>query len=221
MLTRDPESEALEETGSTTQPGGERDGASVSWNLLHQSRAGVGDVDACGVTGPYIREGELAVVHFIIDWRKHCPLKEARWLVTPTGTDQLILILLAMAPGVLPAVVTSSDSWVQVTIKCIIRGRLDYLYVIRVFAAMHALRDGSESAWPSVEACPRMNAQQKMVWLFVLVPVLVLSGCDFLSAIGGMDFVKLCHFSLKAPRTKGLPQFLLCREGREVEDGQG
>lgn len=117
-----------------------------------------------------------------------------------------------MATGELSAVDTSRDSWVHVTIKRVIQRRTDYFYVNRVFVAVCALRDGSESPWPYVTDCPWMNDHQ--VYLFVLA--FVLSGHYFLPIFEGMDFVKLCHFPLKALRTKGLfpTPIIAQREGK-------
>lgn len=71
-------------------------------------------------------------------------MKAANWFVT-SDSDQLVVILLAMATGVLSAVDTSSYSWVQATIKRITQGRTDDLYINRVFDAICALRYGGES----------------------------------------------------------------------------
>lgn len=60
-----PEPEAPQETGSTTQPDGERDDASVSHTLLYQRRPDVGDINVRSDMGPSIGEGELAVMYFI------------------------------------------------------------------------------------------------------------------------------------------------------------
>lgn len=69
--------------------------------------------------GPGIGE-ELAVVHYIISWRNHCMLKSGKWLETSSDTDQLIVILLAMATGVIATKDTRSDSHVKVTTKRVI-----------------------------------------------------------------------------------------------------
>lgn len=97
-------------------------------DLLHQGRADIGGVDPRSDTGLDIGPGEPAVVHFIINWRKLCALKLATWLVASTNIDQLIVILLAMATGVLSAVTRAVVSRVKVTIKCVIQGRTGRSY---------------------------------------------------------------------------------------------
>lgn len=87
---------------------------------MHQRRADVGDIDARSDMGPGIAEGELAMVHFIINW-------QTRWLVRSIDTDQPKVTLLAMTTGLLSAVEPGSHSWVQVIIKRFIQGRMDYL----------------------------------------------------------------------------------------------
>lgn len=119
------------------------------------------------------------MVHFIINWRKHCALKPVRSLATSTDTTyQLRVIILANATGVLSAEGTSSNSLVQVTIKRIIQGQINYcLWTLYVCVS----REGSESEWPSAEIFPWVNDQQKMCRFSY-----VLSGCDFLPAITGI-----------------------------------
>lgn len=82
--------------------------------------------------GPGIGDGELTVVHFIINRHSHCALKPAKRLVTSSDTDQPILTPLAMATGRIAAVDTSSDSQVKLTINRMIHAETDYLYVNRV-----------------------------------------------------------------------------------------
>jgi len=205
---------ALKEPGTTMHSGGEKGDTPGCEKLLHQRIRDFGGVKPRSEMGPGIGEGELAAVHFIVNWRKHCALKPEKWLVTSSDTDELMVILLAMATGAIAAEDTSSDSQVKVTIKRVINGETDYLYVNRVFYAICTLKDGSEEAWPSLEVCYWLKDDVK-VCLFVLV--YVLSGCDFLPCIGGMDFAKLWKFSLKALRAEGLfreDPIIVQREGK-------
>ena len=71
---------------------------------------------------------------------------------TSSDTDELMVILLAMATGAIAAEDTSSDSQVKVTMKRVINGETDYLYVNRVFTDMH-IEGREREAWPSLEVC--------------------------------------------------------------------
>lgn len=111
--------EAPEDTGSTRQAEGE--GASSSDHFLHQRRVDVKDVHPRSDTGPSIGgEGKLAVVHFMINWRKHCIRRPERRLVTLTDSDQPMVILLAMATGKVSAVHTSGNPGVETTLTRVV-----------------------------------------------------------------------------------------------------
>lgn len=68
-----------------------------------------------------------------------------------------MILLLEPATGMLSTVDTDSDPRVNVTINHVVQGRTDNPYANRVFEAICALRDRSESASSSVEDCPWLN----------------------------------------------------------------
>lgn len=158
------------------------------------------DVHARSDTGQGIGERELAVVHFMRNWRQHRVLWLVRWLVTSADIDYLMIIIFPMANGMLSATDSSGEPLVQVTVKRVIQGQTDYVYINQIFDATCALGDGSESAWSAVADCPWLNDEQ--MCLFDLV--YAVSGCDFLAAIEKTEFLRLWNFSLKVLRTRDL-----------------
>lgn len=130
------------------QSEGKGDGASGSDHFLHQRVLEVEDIYKHSDKGPGIGKGELAVVQFMISWRKHGLSKPTRWLVTSTNTGQLMVILLVMAMGML---YTVSITVIKVTVKRDVQEHTDCLYVNRVSGAIRPLRDEINSAWPLME----------------------------------------------------------------------
>ena len=96
------ELEGLRCTGGMVLAEGEDDRGCRSDNFLHQRRVDVEGSHQRSDKGPGIGEGELAVVHYMIHWQKHCAQKPTKWLVTSTDTDQIMIILLPWQRVVCP-----------------------------------------------------------------------------------------------------------------------
>lgn len=108
------------------------------------------------------------MVYFMINWRKHCVLKRARWLVTSTDTDKPMAIPVAMGICILSSVDTGSNPLVDVTVEYVVQGHIGYLVINRMLEVSCVLRDGSEDLCPPVEDTPWQKGHQK-VFFFVLV----------------------------------------------------
>lgn len=120
------------------------------------------------------------MVLFKISCHKHRMHKPAKWLITSNDADQPMIILLAMATSEPPAVHTRDDPGViKVTVKRVAQGHPSYLNVNQVSEATYALRDGSESAWPPVKNCTRLDNQWKVCFFVVAcMPCLGVTSCS-------------------------------------------
>lgn len=73
------------------------------------------------------------------------------------ATDQLMIITLVSVREKMPAVATSFDSRMDLTMKQIVQGKVHCRCVNGVREALCALRDKSKNALPAMEDCPWLN----------------------------------------------------------------
>lgn len=153
--------------------------------------------------GPDVGEAELSLVHFIAWAKKYWGKEFVRWLLTSVDTDLWMIVLLAMSTGHIQA---EGEQVVDVSVCKVTGGVPKYIWVNRVFTAICDLKDGGESAWPAADFAGWVPDRDERVRLFVLV--YLLSGCDFLPAISGLPFSRMC-----APRVCSPTPFSSARTG--------
>ena len=90
----------------------------------------------------------------------------------------------------------------KVTVEKRVGKETTYIYVNRVFEAICAQKDGSESAWPAARFRGWNPDENERVRLFVLA--YLLAGCDFLPAITGLGFERMWECALKSVRAVGI-----------------
>ena len=128
----------------------------------------------------------MSTVHFMVHHRCYCKgdsMEVRNWPVVSVGTDQWMIILLAMGTGKPDA---EGPDMVNVTVARQVRSTVEYLHVNRIFQAIAGLTEiGEHAGWPS-ELPTWLDIGAKAV---LLVLVFVLSGCDFLPVIVKCPFL--------------------------------
>lgn len=116
-----------------------------------------------------------------------------------------MIIFLAISTGHIRA---TGDEPVRVTVRKVVGGVSQYIFVNKVYEAIVDLEDGTESAWPLVDSavdsaggCWQPDKDDK-VRVFILV--CLLAGCDFLPAISGLPSHKMWEAALKIVRAEGV-----------------
>ena len=188
-------------TGGAAAGGAAADSGSGTATTFLQGQEGYGP--NCGRQHEYpgtgVGEGELVTAHFIVNSWMYCEEPPTKWLVTSIDTDQWMIILLAMAVG---KIRWAGPGKVDVTVKRVLSGGTDYIWVNRVYGALLGLTDGCESAWPKEDVVPWLVDDSLKVALFALV--YLISGCDFLPAFTGLPFRNMWKFLLKGLLQPGL-----------------
>ncbi|CAM9550630.1 unnamed protein product [Pylaiella littoralis] len=166
---------------------------------VEKSKATRGCHDCGGAYSGKKKTRWLSLVHFIVWLEKYWGRTFHKWMVTLVGTDEWMIILLAMSTGKIKA---HGPGGVQVTVQRIVGGASKFLLVYRAFTKIGDLEDGSDSAWPTADFQFWNPDENDKVRLFVLV--YLLSGCDFLPAISGLPFKKMWVTALQSVRTEGV-----------------